>query len=85
MAVIGAGPAGLVLGMGLVRRGHRAVVVDRDHGPPENGAWARREVMQFHHAHAFRSPVVDLLEPIAPEAWTAWEEAGAEQVNMPTR
>ena len=39
--------------------------------------------MQFHHAHAFRSPVVDLLEPIAPEAWTAWEEAGAERVNMP--
>jgi len=83
VAVIGAGPAGLVLGLGLVRRGHRVVVVDRDHGPPDNGPWARRGVMQFHHAHAFRSPVVELLEPIAPEAWTAWEEAGAERVNMP--
>jgi 2-polyprenyl-6-methoxyphenol hydroxylase-like FAD-dependent oxidoreductase len=83
VAVIGAGPAGLVLGMGLVRRGHRVVVVDRDHGPPDNGPWARRGVMQFHHAHAFRSPVVELLEPIAPEAWAAWEEAGAERVNMP--
>jgi len=52
VAVIGAGPAGLVLGAGLARRGATVTLVDRDPGPPTDGVWARRGVMQFHHAHA---------------------------------
>ena len=31
VAVIGGGPTGLVTGMGLARRGHTVVAVDRDH------------------------------------------------------
>ena len=54
VAVIGAGPAGLLVGSALARRGHEVVAVDRDAGPPADGHWPRRGVMQFHHAHGFR-------------------------------
>ena len=39
VAVIGAGPAGLFLGSALAGRGHDVVAVDRDPGPPPDGAW----------------------------------------------
>ncbi len=54
VAVIGAGPVGLVLAAALARRGCDVTLVDRDPGPPESGSWARKGVMQFHHAHAIR-------------------------------
>jgi 2-polyprenyl-6-methoxyphenol hydroxylase-like FAD-dependent oxidoreductase len=82
VAVIGAGPSGLVTGIGLARRGHEVVAVDRDAGPPAQGRWARRGVMQFHHAHAFRPQVGQVLREIAPEAWDAWLAAGAEPVSF---
>ena len=83
VGVIGAGPTGLVLGMGLARRGHDVTLVDRDPGPAADGSWARRGVMQFHHAHAFRSQVSDVLQAEAPAAHDAWLELGAEPVMAP--
>ena len=84
VAVIGGGPAGLVTGMGLARRGHQVVAVDRDPGPPpDGGTWARRGVMQFHHAHAFRPQVGEVLRAEAPAAWEAWIALGGEPIEMP--
>ena len=82
VAVIGAGPAGLLAGSSLARRGHQVVVVDRDPGPPGEGHWARRGVMQFHHAHAFRPQVGIVLEQEWPAAFAAWLAAGAEPVTF---
>ncbi|WP_083706945.1 FAD-dependent oxidoreductase [Intrasporangium flavum] len=82
VAIIGAGPTGLVAGIGLARRGHEVVAVDRDAGPPAGGRWDRRGVMQFHHAHAFRAQVGQTLRDVAPGAWDAWLAAGAEPVTM---
>ena len=82
VAVIGAGPAGLLLGASLARRGHDVLAVDRDPGPPGEGHWARRGVMQFHHAHGFRPQVGMVLEQEWPEAYAAWLAAGAEPIVM---
>jgi len=83
VAIIGAGPTGLVLAGGLGRRGHDVVVVDRDAGPDPDGSWNRRGVMQFHHAHAFRPQVVQVLREEVPEAYDAWVASGAEPVELP--
>jgi 2-polyprenyl-6-methoxyphenol hydroxylase-like FAD-dependent oxidoreductase len=82
VAVIGAGPAGLFIGAGLARRGHRVIAVERDPGPAADGTWPRRGVMQFHHAHAFRPQVVQALERELPEALRQWLAAGAEPVQL---
>ena len=81
IAIIGAGPAGLVLGAALARRGHQVTGVDRDPGPPVGVTWARRGVMQFHHAHAFRSTVAESLERALPEAVPVWLATGAEPIT----
>src|SRR5215469_2646735 len=83
VAVIGLGPAGLLMGAGLARRGHQVVAVERDPGPAADGSWPRRGVMQFHHAHAFRHQVVQVLEQELPEALPRWLAAGAEPVQLP--
>ena len=83
VAIIGSGPTGLFLGAALARRGHAVVSVDRDHGPAADGAWSRRGVMQFHHAHAFRGQVVSALLAELPEAYEGWLAAGAERIMMP--
>ncbi|WP_151083171.1 FAD-dependent monooxygenase [Nocardioides cynanchi] len=80
IAIIGAGPAGLFLGSALARRGHHVTAVDRDAGPVEGAPWARRGVMQFHHAHAFRQTVVESLGRELPEAVELWHRAGAEPI-----
>lgn len=82
IAVIGAGPAGLVLGAALARRGHQVTAVDRDSGPPLGTTWKRRGVMQFHHAHAFRSTISDSLQRILPEALPLWLASGAEPIEV---
>lgn len=82
IAVIGAGPTGLLLGAALARRGHRVVAVDRDPGPDGDGRWERRGVMQFEHAHAFRPQVPEALLAELPEAYDAWVDAGAEPVQL---
>ena len=81
VAIIGAGPAGLFLGSALAGRGHDVVAVDRDSCPP-SGRWARRGVMQFHHAHAFRTQVGRALRREWPAAHDAWLEAGAEPITF---
>src|SRR6478752_1708351 len=81
-AIIGAGPTGLVLGIGLASRGHQVIVVDRDGGPAADGTWPRRGVMQFHHAHGFRAQVGELLRREAPAAWANWLANGAEPIEM---
>lgn len=80
VAIIGAGPAGLFTGSALARRGWEVTVVDRDPGPAPEGTWARRGVMQFHHAHAFRPQIADALRAEMPLAYDAWLDAGAEPV-----
>ena len=84
VAIIGAGPTGLILGMALARRGHQATAVDRDPGPDPDGSWPRKGVMQFHHAHGGLRPVIcDLLEREAPTAWANLLADGAEPIMMP--
>jgi 2-polyprenyl-6-methoxyphenol hydroxylase-like FAD-dependent oxidoreductase len=82
VAVIGLGPAGLLMGAGLARRGHEVVAVERDPGPAADGNWPRRGVMQFHHAHGFRYQVVQVLEQELPEALPRWLAAGAEPIQL---
>ena len=84
VAVLGAGPAGLMLGAGLARRGAQVTLVDRDPGPPEVGTWARKGGMQFHHAHAIRPQAVATVEREAPGAMSRLADAGAEPVRLPT-
>ena len=67
IVIIGAGPAGLFLGSALAGRGHRVTAVDRDPGPSDDATWARRGVMQFHHAHAFRQTVVEAVGREVPD------------------
>jgi 2-polyprenyl-6-methoxyphenol hydroxylase-like FAD-dependent oxidoreductase len=82
IAVIGAGPAGLLMGGALARRGHDVVAVERDPGPPQQGRWARRGVMQFHHAHGVRAQVGQVLSEEWPEAFAAWMDLGAEPITF---
>ena len=82
VAIIGAGPAGLVAGAGLAQRGRKVIAVDRDPGPAANGAWPRIGVMQFHHAHGFRHQVADALRQELPDALQRWHAAGAEPVRL---
>jgi 2-polyprenyl-6-methoxyphenol hydroxylase-like FAD-dependent oxidoreductase len=80
VAIIGAGPAGLFLGSALARRGHSVTAVDRDPGPTGDERWERRGVMQFHHAHVFRSTVAPALSREVPDALERWLALGAEPI-----
>ena len=72
----------VVMGIGLARRGHQVVAVDRDGGPAADGSWPRKGVMQFHHAHGFRPQIGNLLQREAPAAWQNWLAGGAEPIEM---
>jgi 2-polyprenyl-6-methoxyphenol hydroxylase-like FAD-dependent oxidoreductase len=67
VAIVGAGPTGSFLSLGLARRGHTVVVVDRDPGPISAVEWPRTGVMQFRLPHVFRPQVRDALLAEAPE------------------
>lgn len=77
--IVGSGPAGLLLGAALARRGHQVTSVDRDPGPVGD-AWIRRGVMQFEHAHGFRPQVPMTLQTEWPEAHRSWKNLGAQPV-----
>src|SRR6185437_282003 len=79
--VVGAGPTGLFTAITLARRGHQVVLVDRDQGPPRHGRWDRKGVMQFHHAHTFRGPVVAALRSDMPDVLEDLEDVGATIVD----
>jgi flavin-dependent dehydrogenase len=83
VVVVGAGPTGLFSAIVLARRGHQVVVVDRDPGPEQDGAWSRRGVMQFHHPHAFRAQVAEALQAELPHVWHNLLVAGAETITAP--
>lgn len=81
--IVGAGPTGLVTAIALARRGRDVMVIDRDPGPPAVGPWQRKGVMQFHHAHTFRGPVVEYLRGEMPDVLSALEAAGAVVAHGP--
>jgi 2-polyprenyl-6-methoxyphenol hydroxylase-like FAD-dependent oxidoreductase len=79
--VVGGGPTGLFTAIALARRGRDVVLVDRDPGPPRHGRWHRKGVMQFHHAHTLRAPVVDALRTEMPDVLDHLVTAGAVVAN----
>lgn len=84
VAIIGAGPTGLVLSAALARRGNTVHLIERDAGPAPDGSWERRGVMQFHHAHAVRPQVASTLLAELPRAYAKWLAAGAEPIQVDT-
>ena len=81
--IVGAGPAGLFTAIALARRGSEVALVDRDPGPPATGTWHRKGVMQFHHAHTLRGPVVDALRAEMPDVLADLVAAGAVVADAP--
>jgi 2-polyprenyl-6-methoxyphenol hydroxylase-like FAD-dependent oxidoreductase len=81
--IVGAGPTGLFTAIALARGGHHVLLVDRDPGPPANGTWERKAVMQFHHAHTLRGPVVDALRAEMPDVLDQLIAAGAVVADAP--
>lgn len=77
IAIVGGGPTGLYLAIALARRGHPLALIDRDAGPSGDGHWVRKGVMQFHHAHTFRGPVVEALRDEMPDVLGHLTAAGA--------
>jgi 2-polyprenyl-6-methoxyphenol hydroxylase-like FAD-dependent oxidoreductase len=69
--------------MGLARRGHDVMVVDRDGGPTADGSWQRRGVMQFRHPHAFRPQVVRALGQELPDVLDTIVDAGGILAPIP--
>jgi flavin-dependent dehydrogenase len=81
--IVGGGPTGLFTAIALARRGRDVVLVDRDPGPPRYGRWHRRGVMQFHHAHTLRGPVVDALRDEMPDVLDHLVKAGSVVAEAP--
>jgi 2-polyprenyl-6-methoxyphenol hydroxylase-like FAD-dependent oxidoreductase len=81
--IVGAGPTGLFIAIALARRGRDVVLVDRDPGPPADGTWHRKGVMQFHHAHTLRGPVVEALRSEMPDVLEHLVSAGAVVADAP--
>ncbi len=80
--IVGAGPTGLFTAIAFARRGGSVLLVDRNSGPPDHGGpWHRKGVMQFHHAHTFRGPVVEALRHEMPDVLESLEAAGAVVAN----
>jgi 2-polyprenyl-6-methoxyphenol hydroxylase-like FAD-dependent oxidoreductase len=82
VCIVGAGPTGLYLAIGLSRRGHDVTLIERDGGPDADGTWDRRGVMQFHHPHAFRHQVREALLAEMPDVFERLVAEGAEPVPI---
>ncbi|HWU22456.1 MAG TPA: FAD-dependent oxidoreductase [Nocardioides sp.] len=81
--VIGGGPVGCFTAIGLARRGHDVVVVDRDPGPTAEGRWRRVGVMQGEAPHAWRGQVVRALQQEMPDVLETLCAAGARLGELP--
>lgn len=81
--VVGGGPVGSFTAIGLARRGHDVVVVDRDPGPTPEGSWQRVGVMQGGAPHAWRGPIVRALQAEMPDVVEAMVAGGARLGEMP--
>lgn len=81
--VIGAGPVGTFTAIGLARRGHDVVVIDRDPGPATDGSWQRAGVMQGVAPHAWRGHVVRAMQEEMPDVVESLCAAGARIGEMP--
>ncbi|MDT7573659.1 MAG: hypothetical protein QOE05_3833 [Actinomycetota bacterium] len=68
--------------MALAREGDEVTVVDRDPGPPADGSWRRRGVMQFPHPHYFRHFVRVALQDRLPDVWAQVLAAGGVPANF---
>lgn len=82
-AVVGAGPVGLFAAHLLAERGWEVAVVDPDPGPPSDGSWRRKGVMQFWHPHLYRTQIRSLLTEHAPQLLDALFAAGVEVIPAP--
>jgi 2-polyprenyl-6-methoxyphenol hydroxylase-like FAD-dependent oxidoreductase len=85
VSIVGAGPTGLFTAIALARRGHQVTIVDRDRGPGADGSWERRGVMQFHHPHALRQQIVEVLNAELPEVMDRLLAARATPTILPAQ
>ncbi len=83
IAIAGGGPVGAFLAIGLARRGHSVLVIDRDPGPPRSGDWTRVGVMQFDQPHGFRSGARLSLIHQLPDVYQALLTAGSRIGRLP--
>jgi 2-polyprenyl-6-methoxyphenol hydroxylase-like FAD-dependent oxidoreductase len=88
IVVIGGGLGGLMAALLLGRKGHGVTVVERDAGPPSDGAeaifqnWARRGVPQARQPHLFLGRAVRVLRDEAPDVLAELLAAGALRVPV---
>jgi 2-polyprenyl-6-methoxyphenol hydroxylase-like FAD-dependent oxidoreductase len=73
VVIIGGSVAGLGAALGLVKRGHRVTIIERDEAPDTDDGdraievWQRRNVAQFRQPHGFSARSRTLLAEHAPE------------------
>ena len=86
-AIAGGGVAGLAAALAVARRGHTAVVVERDRVPAQDGpagafAVTRPGILHFLQPHAFLPRGRRELRELAPDVLAALADAGAEEQDL---
>ncbi len=79
--------AGLGAALGLARRGHRVIVLERDATPMPNSAdeafeWDRRGAPQVRHSHAFLGRLVGLLKTEYADVYQQLLDEGATEMRF---
>jgi 2-polyprenyl-6-methoxyphenol hydroxylase-like FAD-dependent oxidoreductase len=91
VVVIGAGPAGLAVGLGLARRGRRVTLVERDAAPPLDDPaaafdrWQRPGVAHHKLPHSLLGRTRRALREHAPDVLAALLRAGAWENDLRAR